>query len=375
MDDWARDLVEYEERQQAETEQRKIAFEKEEKQRTNKEREEKQQQEVLRAEQAQRLTPEALKRQLEQKYGEEEARQAQLSEEEQREERKAFKGCMWDLLVNEPEDQTLRIRWRVYRKRDELLRQEKLAEQARQREEERQEYLRREAEEKAARQELQRQREARWAAQRREIEEKRRLIAEKWARLVRKTEGVSKFQFQIMSLQESIPEEIKEWRSRVTWQYREGKAIRIDPSLPTPEKDRDLQEVRLAICRKEAQKYCEEDEQEQWKQDNIARLKWSIRPGNLTHMALWDEWFAPHEKPQNERFTLISNEMKLRDKQRKRVQFLSMSDLDTEIEEIRAWLGKYCNYACDHFPEINDHECKRLHELCTEQYRRKKFWD
>jgi hypothetical protein len=252
--------------------------------------------------------------------------------------------------------------------------QEQAEERARQAEAKEQENLKREAEERvkhqAELQELQRQREAQRAALRRKEEESHLMIAEKWAHLVRKTEGVSRFQFQIMSLQENIPDEIKDWRSRITWKYREGKAFRIVPPLPIPERDGDLQEVRLAIWKKEVQKYREKDEQEQQKQDNIARLKWLARPENLTYTALWDEWFALQGRPQNERFKLILNEWKRREKQQKRTQLLSEIELDTEIEEKQAWTLKYGKYDC--FQEVHNHMGARIRELCEEKYLRQR---
>jgi hypothetical protein len=45
----------------------------------------------------------------------------------------------------------------------------------------------------------------------------------------------------------NIPDEVKKLREQIMWKYQDRKAIRIDPPLPQPEKDEDLQEVRLAI--------------------------------------------------------------------------------------------------------------------------------
>jgi hypothetical protein len=186
--------------------------------------------------------------------------------------------------------------WSVYKKRDERLRQEKLEElrrQAEEREIKKQENLKREAEERSKRQaelqERQRQLEAQRTALRQKEEERLLKVAEKWAPLTRKAKGTSRFQLQIMKLQTSIPVEVKDWRSQITWQYREGKAIRIDPLLPTPEKDSDLQSVRTAIWTKKMLGFKDEDELAQSKHEERASLKWAIRPELLSFEALWDE--------------------------------------------------------------------------------------
>jgi hypothetical protein len=332
MNDWAQDQVKYEERQQAEIEQRKVAIAKEQELRTLKEQEEKRQQEIIRAEQVRRYSPEVLK----QRVQEEESRQALLSEEEQREERKAFRKYIWDPLMDRPEDYILAIRWCAYRNRDERRRkeqQEQAEKEARQAEAQRQENLRRKAEEKVKRQEEHQERqrllEAQQEALRQEeerrkkekeeharhqaklLEERRhqeeaalwqkeeeRLLraAAKWIPLAQKAKETSRFQLQILKLRASIPDEIRDWRSRITWRYQNGKAIRINPPLPPfyPGLDYDLLVARNAILKKEMLKYRDEDELMQFERDERLdrekNLKRAICPKSLSFEALWDEY-------------------------------------------------------------------------------------
>jgi hypothetical protein len=160
MDDWVKDQVEYEKRQQDEIEQRKIALEKEKEfrvpndqgeerrretarkeelrllkerkeerqqelarereSRLLREQEEKRRQEITSAELAHQYSPETLR----QRVQEEEDRIAHLSETEQQEEKRAFRKCLWDVAMNQPEDYVMMLRWRAYRNQEERRRKE-----------------------------------------------------------------------------------------------------------------------------------------------------------------------------------------------------------------------------------------------------------
>jgi hypothetical protein len=345
MNAWAQDQVEFEERQCVEIEQRRNAVKKEQEPCIPKEKKEEHQRETPRACQS---TPEELLQRWEQALTEEETRISLLSDEERREERKVFKEYVWDYLSDEPEEQTLRARWRVYQIRDERSKQERIAEQKRQAEEKkcqakakRQEIQKQEAQERARRIELYRE------AQRRKDEEKDRRLTKKWACLVQKcleTPHPTQFQSQITSLQKDIPSEIMRWRSQVKWKYLEGKAIRIDLQLPPPEKDSDLQSVRTAIWTKEMLKRRNGDELDQFKHDEIASLKWAIRPEGLTMEALWDEsLYHRHNfstKTQRERGKEIYFELEKRVPW-KRPDITSLEQGQSELQEIWRWKTKY----------------------------------
>jgi hypothetical protein len=329
---------------------------------------------------------------LRQRVQEEEDRIAQLSKADQLEEKQAFRKCTWDYTMDRPEDYALMLRWRAYRNQEERQKKEQqkqVEEERHQAEIRRQETLEREAEEKAKRHaeweerlERLRQQEAQRAALR---QERHRLATEKWANLIRKTEGKSKFQLQLKSPQKSIPNEFREWRSRIAWQYREGKAIKIEPPFPTPLRDTDLQEARLAIWRKEAQKYCEEDEQKEWEQDNLARLKQVIRPENLTYMALWDEWFILRKKSRDDRSNLILKEITRRNDQRRYARSMQPSERKAEKEEFQEWNIKYGQSVRESLPQIYSKKTSRYRELLdarrpiiwevlSDSYKESYFW-
>jgi hypothetical protein len=338
MDDWAQDQVEYEERQRVAIEQKRAEIEREQGIQANRKREEEEakaaqlkeqehqreihqqaQEEKARrarlsvdeaehekAERELRAAPtevetrleesarhvEELKQEFTRRKVEEESRQAQLSEEERRSEHRTLaKMAAFGEEVLMPEQQ---ISWRVYQERSDRLRREQQEERKRQAEEEerraeekRQTALRqaaetrarREEESRRKREEILREREA----QRRKAEERHLRATERGVQLIRATEGVSRFQFQVMTLRGQIPEEIESWRERITWRHAGGKAIRIDPPLPPPERDEDLQQVRIAIWEKEMLTHREEDEIEQQEQDALAAARESLR-SRWTHL-------------------------------------------------------------------------------------------
>jgi hypothetical protein len=357
MDEWAKDQTDYELRQQEAVEQKRIADTREREAQAVK----KQAPEVIatqqRKDETARRTPEELKQQWRDWVAEEEKRQAHLSAEEQREERKALARCGWDLETTGPADLT--VRWRVYQIREERLEQERQEEAKRQAEEQR-----RQAEEKRQRQETEtrirravevQEREERLRKKRQALDEKHLRLTERWVQLTQRrleSPPPTQFQSQVRVLRKSIPEEIKRWRTQIKWKYQEGKAIRIDPQLP-PEPDEDLRSVRNAIWKKEQAKFREEDEAIQCAQNDIARewhrkvqeakekedeLKRVTSPENLTLGALWDEWFLLKDRPENKRCAAICAEITRREKPYWEKDF---QELEEDREYLKWWLAKF----------------------------------
>jgi hypothetical protein len=181
-----------------------------------------------------------------------------------------------------------------------------------------------------------------------------------WALLVRKTWEKSWLQFQIMRLREQIPREVEAWRGGITWKHEAGTAVRVDPAFPPPESDPELEQVQIAIWRKELAKCQEEDLERQRKQEDIAQGKEGARqitrPGMLTEKAIWDElvrlkeqYTWPEENRVRERRERLHAELRRRQHlrqekwQREGFRRPTIEEMEEERSELKRWLTKYRN--------------------------------